>query len=314
MFRLYTNDFHLQLAQDAQMLASALAAHSRVENILHEPGTAMTIDPISDYIDIMDFLNPDLTEGDQALASNDSLSPLTEQDDSYMVDLDHKSSTKPISLADLPVYPSEMPLPFTEFVTTPASPVSHAHKNFELPTIKLAGPNALKSARKTKEKSKEKAVAQPLAKSVKQIEEDSASSNETLSGDEEDHSGCCSHDEGPCPAGAETANGVPRRRNGHHCGKKRSDFATEKDWIKYRERRARNNRAAIQSRQRKRDRADQAIERADQLEKENEMLELKISSLTKDVVFLRTLLLKFVENGKISLNELPAATRSSLMP
>jgi len=96
-----------------------------------------------------------------------------------------------------------------------------------------------------------------------------------------------------------------QRRNGHSCGKKRSDFASEDEWKKYRLRRDRNNKAAIQSRQRKRDRADLAIDRADLLEKENETLNFKITAMNKEVVFLRSFVTELVKSGRLRSEDVP---------
>lgn len=73
----------------------------------------------------------------------------------------------------------------------------------------------------------------------------------------------------------------------YYRGKTRSDFPTEQAWIKYRDKRDRNNAAANKSRAVKRGRVDEVFERKNALERENTRLREQVARLEDEVAFLR---------------------------
>jgi len=77
-----------------------------------------------------------------------------------------------------------------------------------------------------------------------------------------------------------------RRKNGHKVGKTREDFKTEAEYVRYRDRRDRNNLAANKSREAKRAVLDSIDHRATELQQENFELRTRIDALTKEIGYL----------------------------
>eukprot|EP00160_Parvularia_atlantis_P010448 Unigene2042_Nuclearia_a/m.6360 Unigene2042_Nuclearia_a/g.6360 ORF Unigene2042_Nuclearia_a/g.6360 Unigene2042_Nuclearia_a/m.6360 type:complete len:231 (+) Unigene2042_Nuclearia_a:254-946(+) len=98
----------------------------------------------------------------------------------------------------------------------------------------------------------------------------------------------------PAPRGAAGKTGV--RRRGRFPGKNEADFRTHEEWLRYRDKRDRNNIAANRSREAKQRRIETALVRADELERENAEMRVRAARLEDEIKHLRVLVAKMSKN------------------